>query len=114
MSQKAPPPRADAFLGDDPIFDRTVLALKHRRKIEEPFGWARTGGGMAWIMCRGEESLLSRFILTMAADDRPERHCDHIIYLGDGTALWFWAYFRDLSVKGATILTVENRYQWCN
>jgi hypothetical protein len=50
----------------------------------------------------------------MAADDRPERHCDHIIYLGDGTALWFWAYFRDLSVKGATILTGENRYQWCN
>ena len=44
-----------------------ALSQKHRKKIEEPFGWAKTIGGMAQTMYRGIERVRSRFILTMAA-----------------------------------------------
>ena len=44
-----------------------ALSQKHRKKIEEPFGWANTIGGMAQTMCRGIERVRSHFILTMAA-----------------------------------------------
>ena len=42
---------------------------KHRKKIEEAFGWAKTIGGMAQTMYRGVERVRSRFILTMAANN---------------------------------------------
>ncbi|WP_375573869.1 IS5 family transposase [Seohaeicola saemankumensis] len=46
-----------------------ALSQKHRKKIEEPFGWAKTVGGMAQTMYRGVECVRSRFILTMAANN---------------------------------------------
>jgi transposase len=46
-----------------------ALSQKHRKKIEEPFGWAKTIGGMAQTMYRGVERVRSRFILTMAANN---------------------------------------------
>jgi transposase len=38
-----------------------------RKKIEEPFGWAKTVGDMAQTMYRGIERVRARFTLTMAA-----------------------------------------------
>jgi len=46
-----------------------ALSQKHRKQIEEPFGWAKTVGGMAQTMYRGIERVRSRFILTMAANN---------------------------------------------
>src|SRR6056297_2434526 len=46
-----------------------ALSQRHRKKIEEPFGWAKTVGGMAQTMYRGVERIRSRFILTMAANN---------------------------------------------
>jgi len=46
-----------------------ALSQKHRKKIEEPFGWAKTVGSMAQTMYRGVERVRSRFILTMAANN---------------------------------------------
>jgi len=39
-----------------------ALSIKHRKRIEEPFGWAKT-------VYRGVERVRSRFILTMAANN---------------------------------------------
>ena len=44
-------------------------SIKHRKRIEEAFGWAKTVGGMAQTVCRGVERVRSRFILTMAANN---------------------------------------------
>jgi transposase len=44
-----------------------ALSQKHRKRIEEPFGWAKTVGGMAQTVYRGVERVRSRFVLTMAA-----------------------------------------------
>jgi transposase len=44
-----------------------ALSQKHRKRIEEPFGWAKTVGGLAQTVDRGTERVRSRFILTMAA-----------------------------------------------
>ena len=46
-----------------------ALSQKHRKKIEEAFGWAKTVGGMAQTMYRGIDRVRSRFILTMAANN---------------------------------------------
>jgi hypothetical protein len=46
-----------------------ALSQKRRKRIEEPFGWAKTVGGMTQTMYRGVERVRSRFILTMAAND---------------------------------------------
>ena len=46
-----------------------TLSLKHRKRIEEAFGWAKTVGGMAQTVYRGIERVRSRFILTMAANN---------------------------------------------
>ena len=46
-----------------------ALSQRHRKKIEEAFGWAKTVGGMAQTMYRGVERVRSRFILTMAANN---------------------------------------------
>ncbi|GHH02949.1 hypothetical protein GCM10010961_40800 [Pseudodonghicola xiamenensis] len=40
---------------------------RHRKKIEDPFGWARAVGGMAQTMYRGIERARARFTLTMVA-----------------------------------------------
>ena len=44
-----------------------ALSQKRRKKIEEPFGWAKTGGGMAQTVHRGLDRVRARFTLTMAA-----------------------------------------------
>ena len=44
-----------------------ALSQRHRKRIEEPFGWAKTVGGMAQTMLRGLDRVGGRFILTMAA-----------------------------------------------
>jgi hypothetical protein len=44
-------------------------SIKHRKRIEEAFGWAKTVGGMARTVYRGVERVRSRFILTMAANN---------------------------------------------
>ena len=46
-----------------------ALSQKHRKRIEEAFGWAKTVGGMAQTMYRGVECVRSRFIMTMAANN---------------------------------------------
>ena len=46
-----------------------ALSIKHRKRIEEAFGWAKTVGGMAQTVYRGVERGRSRFILTMAANN---------------------------------------------
>lgn len=45
-------------------------SIKHRKRIEEAFGWAKTSGGMAQTVFHGVERVRSRFILTMAANNR--------------------------------------------
>ena len=45
------------------------LSLKHRKRIEEAFGWAKTVGGMAQTVYRGVERVRSRFVPTMAANN---------------------------------------------
>lgn len=44
-----------------------AASQKRRKKIEEPFGWAKTIGGMAQTVYRGVERVRARFTLTMAA-----------------------------------------------
>lgn len=46
-----------------------VLSIKHRKRIEEAFGWAKTVGGMAQTVYRGVERVRSQFIMTMAANN---------------------------------------------
>jgi transposase len=46
-----------------------ALSIKHRKRIEEAFGWAKTVGGMAQTVYRSVERVRSRFILTMAANN---------------------------------------------
>ena len=44
-----------------------ALSQRSRKKIEEPFGWAKTVGGMAQAVHRGLERVRARFTMTMAA-----------------------------------------------
>jgi hypothetical protein len=53
--------------GEPPRYAGCALSQRHRKKIEEPFGWAETVGGMAPAMLRGLGRVGGRFILTMAA-----------------------------------------------
>ena len=46
-----------------------ALSIKHRKRIEEAFGWAKTVGSMAKTIYRGLERVRSRFILTMAVNN---------------------------------------------
>lgn len=48
-----------------------ALSQKHRKRIEEAFGWAKTVGGMSQTAYRGVERVRSRFILTLAAGISP-------------------------------------------
>ena len=44
-------------------------SIKHRKRIEEAFGWAKTVGGMAQTVYRGVERVRARFVLTMTANN---------------------------------------------
>jgi hypothetical protein len=44
-----------------------ALSQKRRKKIEEPFGWAKTVGPMAQTMLRGVKRVGAQFAFTMAA-----------------------------------------------
>ena len=46
-----------------------ALSIKHRKRIEEAFGWAKTVGGVAQTVYRGVERVRSQFIMTMAANN---------------------------------------------
>lgn len=57
------------------IDDRTTrhpgyaVSQKRRKKIEEPFGWAKTVGPMAQTMLRGIKRVGAQFTMTMAASN---------------------------------------------
>ena len=42
------------------------MSQRKRKRIEEPFGWGKTIGGLARPMLRGVEKLGFQFTLTMA------------------------------------------------
>jgi len=44
-----------------------ALSQQRRKKVEEPFGWAKTVGGIAQTVHRGLDRVCARFTLTMAA-----------------------------------------------
>ncbi|KJZ30408.1 transposase [Paracoccus sp. S4493] len=44
-----------------------ALSLRHRKRIEEAFGWAKTIGGAAQTAYRGIERVRASFIMTLAA-----------------------------------------------
>ncbi len=46
-----------------------ALSQKHRKRIEEPFGWGKTVGGLAQTVYRGVERVGAHFILTMTASN---------------------------------------------
>jgi len=46
-----------------------ALSQKHRKRIEYPFGWGKTVGGLAQTVYRGVERVRARFVLTMAASN---------------------------------------------
>lgn len=46
-----------------------ALSQKIRKKVEEPFGWIKTVGGMAQTAHRGIEKVRARFTLAMAANN---------------------------------------------
>jgi hypothetical protein len=61
--------RYSAINGRTTRHEGYTLSLKHRKQIEEAFGWAKTVGGMAQTVYRGVERVRSRCILTMAANN---------------------------------------------
>ena len=65
VAQKA---RHSAIDGRTTRHEGYALSLRHRKRIEEAFGWARTVGGMAQTLYRGIGRVRSRFILAMAAN----------------------------------------------
>ena len=66
VAQKA---RCSAIDGRTTRHPGYALSQKRRKKIEEPFGWAKTVGGMAQTVLRGLERVRARFTLTMAANN---------------------------------------------
>ena len=44
-----------------------AVSQRNRKKIEEPFGWAKTVGGMAQTVHRGLDRVRAQFTMTMAA-----------------------------------------------
>ena len=66
VAQKA---RHSAIDGRTTRHEGYALSIKHRKRIEEAFDWAKTVGGMAQTVYRGIERVRSRFILTMAANN---------------------------------------------
>lgn len=61
--------RCSAIDGRTTRHEGYALSIKHRKRIEEAFGWAKTIGGTAQTVYRGIERVRSRFVLTMAANN---------------------------------------------
>ncbi len=61
--------RYSAIDGCTTRHDGYAWSIKHRKRIEDAFGWAKTIGGMAQTVYRGIESVRPRFTLTMAANN---------------------------------------------
>jgi transposase len=61
--------RHSAIDGRTTRHESYALSQKHRKRIEEPFGWGKTVGGLAQTVYRGIERVRSRFVLTMAASN---------------------------------------------
>jgi IS5 family transposase len=66
VAQKA---RGSAIDGRTTQHAGYAISQKRRKKIEEPFGWAKTVGGMAQTVLRGLERVRARFTLTMVANN---------------------------------------------
>ncbi len=64
VAQKA---RSSAIDGRTTRHSGYAVSQKRRKKIEEPFGWAKTVGPMAQTMLRGVKRVGAQFTLTMAA-----------------------------------------------
>jgi transposase len=64
VAQKA---RHSAIDGRTTRHSGYAQSQRRRKKIEEPFGWAKTVGGMAQTLYRGIERVRARFTLPMAA-----------------------------------------------
>jgi len=64
VAQKA---RHSAIDGRTTRHEGYALSQRCRKKIEEPFGWAKTVGGIAQTVLRGVERVRARFTLAMAA-----------------------------------------------
>jgi hypothetical protein len=64
VAQKA---RHSAIDGRTTRHEGYSVSQRRRKKIEEPFGWAKTVGGMAQTVYRGVERVRARFTLAMAA-----------------------------------------------
>ena len=64
VAQKA---RHSAIDGRTTRHEGYAISQRCRKKIEEPFGWAKTVGGMAQTVHRGVERVRARFTLAMAA-----------------------------------------------
>jgi hypothetical protein len=60
--------RYSAIDGRTTRYQGYARSQKHRKRIEEAFGWAKTVSGMAQTMYRGDERVRSRFMLAMAAN----------------------------------------------
>jgi transposase len=64
VAQKA---RGSAIDGRTTRYAGYALSQRRRKKIEEPFGWTKTVGGMAQTVHRGLDRVRARFTLTMVA-----------------------------------------------
>ena len=64
VAQKARHSAIDARTTQHPGY---ALSQRCRKKIEEPFGWAKTVGGMAQTVHRGLDRVRAQFTMTMAA-----------------------------------------------
>jgi hypothetical protein len=61
--------RASAIDGRTTRHPGYAISQQKRKLVEEPFGWAKTIGGLARPMLRGAKRLVFKFTLTMAAYD---------------------------------------------
>ena len=61
--------RASAIDGRTTRQPGYAISQQKRKLVEEPFGWAKTIGGLARPMLRGAQRLGFKFTLTMAAYD---------------------------------------------
>ena len=70
VAEYAPNPKWPNWLTEDERSgDGFRISQKKRKLVEEPFGWAKTIGGLARPMLRGAKRLSFKFTLTMAAYD---------------------------------------------
>jgi Transposase DDE domain len=60
---------ASSSRASDSQEDVYEISQQKRKRVEEPFGWGKTIGGLARPMLRGVKKLDFKFTLTMAAYD---------------------------------------------